>query len=1115
MSAKLDIPRAYLHFLSENLGPGGRPKIRGLSAAKIGALLRENTILMAIINACDSAKSGVNSDGNLAQTFVRAGIPTVLAMSFKALATAVESFFKEFYAQFLIQGCSFEVAVWRARQHIATNRMRKARFGITVSIEDWISPVVYQLKGHIITPIAGTGHVPHSLQSIVNHQNFNALIGRDLDIFQLEMLLHHSNTIELYGDSGVGKTALLNHLSYWWKESHYIENTFVFGGEGPASSLNDICRSVCEFINSHSTQMTKAEPSIDNQGCTVERTIRFLRQHRCLLVLDDFCLTIGSTDRVSDIRKFLSRLDGGRSLALFTSLVPRTRATRYRLEGLPRFAALELLMTRMMSKADSKVAEAELRYMDWLLETMTRLPGCIEVIVSMLQVYSNSPKLLFEALLNGVSALDERICKTVQSQAYLTASRIYHECRPSVRAVLLLLSPFWGCVPAESLNDYVYLVWEGRDFFFPSLVETLKFHQTGGSGEEVSLNLDGSENLGPEYHLLLDALELGRKQLIASNLWTLQVSIDGARTYRIHPMCTLCLRKIAEEQGDDFKYDKLLRVFAMWHRSRELRLWNAENTIESVSKAAVAEGSHRSRRDLTKKVQWTEEWLCEQANLLTSFYVGLSMEKDEVFQEVFPFERFFHLANGIVEDFYTDHIEKKPGPTLPMLEIPSPSPYLIMELAEQTVERAKRILNAGKPLGEQPYINILFNALWTSKFHLQYSSPTVTRKSFEIFLYLFSHAQNIPVREDFQGLLRSLKMEHTILLAAFYWSILDDDTLDNASYCLMDDGFLSDLRKVCEMDEDEAPLHAKGYCQAFYAKIKESNQFGSNVLGYESRNGFIDVERFRSTEFEASLKDVLQLVDDRFGDNQDRAALLHSLDKAMESGNSQLQLSLHSVLCANAFQAKQWRDAAFHGEKVLELDKDFHVLSSRTKLNIMYNLACIAKEVGKFGEAKAILLDMQTQTSPEDWVAHFDTLALLGQVQFQGGWDRWATIDTCASALKIAYSKSAQFLLHNHKSGQLFAFIFQSLWTETSAGTAILDEDIARFSEMLGSSPKAMESELSRVNQEQRAISNEIGVVFARAELAIFGRSLVTMTKDTEVDLVEGSTTISQNSRSN
>ena len=222
----------------------------------------------------NSYDSGLSVDGNLAHTFVKAGVPMVLAMSFKALASAAEDFFKVFYSHLLLHGCDFEAAVYEARRRLARNKLRSARFGIRVSVDDWISPIVYQLKNH--SPSLTLGQIASSLKprSTATPECFSSVIGRDLDIFQLELQLHRSNILEVYGDLGVGKTVFLQHLSEWWKESDSVRNSlFLLVGKGPNLSLRNICREVHK-VDSRISQEARSDSLAENLEDLVEQTVR-------------------------------------------------------------------------------------------------------------------------------------------------------------------------------------------------------------------------------------------------------------------------------------------------------------------------------------------------------------------------------------------------------------------------------------------------------------------------------------------------------------------------------------------------------------------------------------------------------------------------------------------------------------------------------------------------------------------------------------------------------------------------------------------------------------------------------------------------------------------------
>ena len=109
-------------------------------------------------------------------------------------------------------------------------------------------------------------------------------------------------------------------------------------------------------------------------------------------------------------------------------------------------------------------------------------------------------------------------------------------------------------------------------------------------------------------------------------------------------------------------------------------------------------------------------------------------------------------------------------------------------------------------------------------------------------------------------------------------------------------------------------------------------------------------------------------------------------------------------------------------------------------------------------------------------------------MQLREGSDRWATVETSIAALRIAYADYKDYSLMNHKPGQLFAFIM----VQTRNGLEIVDEDIERLPEMLGSSAQEVEVRLSEVNEKLSALSKGEGgiraaLVFIQAEHSVFG----------------------------
>ena len=197
-----------------------------------------------------------------------------------------------------------------------------------------------------------------------------------------------------------------------------------------------------------------------------------------------------------------------------------------------------------------------------------------------------------------------------------------------------------------------------------------------------------------------------------------------------------------------------------------------------------------------------------------------------------------------------------------------------MELAEQVVKRMRRILEARNPLDEAFFIHSLDNGCWTAKFHFQYASPSITQNALDNFVFIFRHTSGLSSVYD--RYLQRLKFSYTVLQGGFYLSLLDDYTQENTAYCLIDEDFLSDIRKICkvEVGEEEDGKVAwvkREYCRYLYVSFREPNRYRSIVKNYESQRGSIDIERDCAIDSILGARDALQLVDERFGCNQSRS----------------------------------------------------------------------------------------------------------------------------------------------------------------------------------------------------------------------------------------------------
>ncbi len=131
-----------------------------ISAEKLATVLSGQAVRLILLSACQSAKAAPldkanNEDdptegvvGSVAVQLTHAGIPTVLAMTHSVLVTATEALFGQFY-QNLGRGQGIGEALDNARHHLYKNTARGNRFRgqqgeITLNLQDWFLPVLYQ-----------------------------------------------------------------------------------------------------------------------------------------------------------------------------------------------------------------------------------------------------------------------------------------------------------------------------------------------------------------------------------------------------------------------------------------------------------------------------------------------------------------------------------------------------------------------------------------------------------------------------------------------------------------------------------------------------------------------------------------------------------------------------------------------------------------------------------------------------------------------------------------------------------------------------------------------------------------------------------------------------------
>lgn len=188
-----------------------------------------------VLNACDSAVSNSGMAANLALELLRCGVSTVIGMSYIFLTRAADIFMRHFYESLLVKGADILTSTWQARRALREERSRQSRFGFSVDVQDWIVPVFYTKRPLVQNASSNSGldldYLPRIPPAEWNSAKGSddiestTIIGREFDTLLLEnQLIRHNGFIHLFGNVGVGKTALLNDVVSWWLSIKYVRN---------------------------------------------------------------------------------------------------------------------------------------------------------------------------------------------------------------------------------------------------------------------------------------------------------------------------------------------------------------------------------------------------------------------------------------------------------------------------------------------------------------------------------------------------------------------------------------------------------------------------------------------------------------------------------------------------------------------------------------------------------------------------------------------------------------------------------------------------------------------------------------------------------------------------
>jgi tetratricopeptide (TPR) repeat protein len=320
-------PEGVLLFEKEE----GEPDL--IEASRLGDELKKYHIPIMVLNACQSAtvdEHAQNPFSSVATSLLKAGIRSVVAMSYSLYVSGAQQFVPAFYDRLFESGDVAE-ALRAGRQKMFACPDRNSAIG-KYPLRDWMVPVLYQqaMPGKVIIPKLESGVAPKDVED-TDVENLTQsylqspadFIGREQAVLSLERALRRRPAaILIHGMAGVGKTTLAKGFLQWLHDTNGQGlGTFWFSFEDIRSSEAVIDTLVGEILGTQAMAlpMDKKLPLLT----------QVLREYPFILLWDNFESASGipgtevsallrEEDR-EQLKELLNALYGGKTKVLITS----------------------------------------------------------------------------------------------------------------------------------------------------------------------------------------------------------------------------------------------------------------------------------------------------------------------------------------------------------------------------------------------------------------------------------------------------------------------------------------------------------------------------------------------------------------------------------------------------------------------------------------------------------------------------------------------------------------------------------------------------------------------------------------------------------------------------
>ena len=533
---------SYVEFVKFN---GFETVIDPVSAEHLALTLAKYDVKQVFLNACRSAALST-AQASVAQTLIKHGICSVIGMSYNIGTAAAGIFVESFYLEYLRPNATIIDATSAARNSMLRNKQRATKFDEMIQVQDHIVPILYQstfLFKKDDLALSSLNLQVETIEPDTVELGIPACFGREMHILDLESYVSRGIPVLLHGQAGIGKTSLLDEVSWWWQSTGLIGGTvYIDAPELQASVVGCVRRQVA---------LALTLPPEDFEESTFSQLAALIKKQKLLFIIDNLESLQPTNEQetlnlMSDIKQLLKPLRNHMVIIAsrdvedwISSFVPCT----YGLEGLDERDALKfgLSLVRELEPQNQELSRDDLRFFSLLLGLVAGVPLGIQLLMRMYKEYINNEprlsckkfylRLLSVDVLNFqsagaewarhekgarcVSKIQDMVENGIRANSY--GNKVVSDASAEVMQDVLQLAPFWLYVPYK-IEDY----WLFLGMAMRRAVEGQEIAQKQVKGE----NSRQGSDLGPTFWA--GAFDDGEWEFMKG-----QVSSDQATRFRL------------------------------------------------------------------------------------------------------------------------------------------------------------------------------------------------------------------------------------------------------------------------------------------------------------------------------------------------------------------------------------------------------------------------------------------------------------------------------------------------------------------------------------------------------------------------------------------------------